>query len=325
MKNAALKCVVIAAVTVAVLFCGQAFAAGSDLIVDSKFVQDKIGKPGWVMIDMRFAADYGQGHIPGAVNLPAWVSKMFADDTKRQATVIPRMEQTLGEMGIGNDSHVIVYGEPSNVHWNTVMFWILEALGCNSGQMKCTAQFYDGGVERWKADGGPLDQVSPAVKPTTFKGTLEAKRATKADEITRIADGKEQNAVIVDVRSANEYNGTDVRALRGGHIPKAVNIDFSKNFDAATFRMLPLDQLRGLYKDIPKNMRVITHCQTGQRASYTYLVLRALGYNDAAIYHDGWRVYGSDPKLPVEDETWYDFNKVNGAVKAVKELQERGK
>ncbi len=325
MRYAALKSIVIVALMVAAVLCGQAFAAGSDLIVGSKFVQDKVGKPGWVLVDMRFAADYGQGHIPGAVNLPAWVSKMFADDTKRQATVIPRMEQTLGEMGIGSDSHVIVYGDPSNVHWNTVMFWILEALGCNSELMKCTVQFYDGGVNRWQADGGTLDQTASAVKPATFKGTLGAKRAAKADEVIRISEGKEKKAVIVDVRSANEYNGTDVRALRGGHIPKAVNIDFAKNFDAETFRMLPLDQLQGVYKDIPKNMRVITHCQTGQRASYTYLALRALGYNNVAIYHDGWRVYGSDPKLAVEDETWYDFNKVNGAVKAVKELQEKGK
>jgi thiosulfate/3-mercaptopyruvate sulfurtransferase len=87
----------------------------NDLIVDTKFVMDKIGKPGWVLMDVRFAEDYGKGHIPGAVNLPAWLSKLFADDTKRQATVIPRIEQTFGEMGIGNDSRVIVYGSSASV------------------------------------------------------------------------------------------------------------------------------------------------------------------------------------------------------------------
>jgi thiosulfate/3-mercaptopyruvate sulfurtransferase len=96
-----------------------------------------------------------------------------------------------------------------------------------------------------------------------------------------------------------------------------------KNFAHDTFRMLPLDQLRGIYKVVPKAQRVITHCQTGSRASYTYLVLRALGYQDVAIYHDGWRVYGSDPKLPVEDETWYDFNKINSAIKTVNKLEEK--
>jgi len=309
---------------VAVCFYGQAFGAESDLIVDTKFVKDKIGKPGWVLVDMRVAEDYSQGHIPGAVGLPAWVSKAFADDTKRQTASFVRMEQTLGDMGINNDSHIIVYGEPKHTYWNAVMFWTMELFGCNSDSMKCTVRYYDEGVDGWKADGGTLDQTVPAVKPTTFKAAPELKRRVTAEEIVRIAEG-EKKVVIIDVRSANEYKGLDVRALRGGHIPKAVNIDFAKNFDAATFRMLPLDQLQGIYKDVPKSARVIVHCQTGQRASYTYLVLRALGYNDVANYGDGWRVYGSDLKLPVEDETWYDFNKVNMAIKTVKEIQEKVK
>ena len=87
--------------------------------------------------------------------------------------------------------------------------------------------------------------------------------------------------------------------------------------------MQPLGQLQALYKDVPKNARVIAHCQTGGRASYTYLVLRALGYTDVAIYHDGWRVYGSDLKLPVEDETWYDFGRANAAIKAVSQIKEK--
>jgi thiosulfate/3-mercaptopyruvate sulfurtransferase len=312
-------------VLTAVVVClyGQAFAApaGGDLVVDTKFVKDKIGKPGWVLVDMRFDDDFSQRHIPGAVLLPAWVSNTFVDDTKRHATVLPRMEQALGEMGIGNDSRVIVYGDPTVTGWNTVMFWVLEAFGCNSNLMKCTVQYYDGGVDRWKADGGTLDQAAPTVKPATFKAA-DAKRGAKIDEMLRIVEGR-QKAVALDVRRPGEYDGTEVQALSGGHIPGAMNIDYAKNFDAETFRMLPLDQLRDLYKAVPKDRRVITYCQTGGRAAYTYLVLRALGYQDVAVYHDGWRVYGSDLKLPVEDETWYDFGKVNRTIKAVKEIQEK--
>lgn len=311
-------------VAIVVCLCGQELAAGSDLIVDTAFVKDKTGKPEWVLVDMRGAEDYSRGHIPGAVGLPAWVSKAFADDTKRQTESLAKMEQTLGEMGIGNDSHIIVYGEPKHISWNAVMFWAMELFGCNSDSMKCTVRYYDEGVDGWKADGGILDQTVPAVKPATFKAAAASKRGAKADEVVRIAEGKNKG-IIIDVRSSNEHKGLDVRALRGGHIPKAVNIDFAKNFDSTTFRMLPLNQLQGFYKDIPKTERVVVHCQTGARASYTYLVLRALGYKDVANYHDGWRVYGSDLKLPVEDETWYDFHKVNMTIKAVKEMQEKVK
>ncbi|MCJ7499246.1 hypothetical protein MUP29_03225 [bacterium] len=290
-------------------------------MVDTKFVIDKLGKPGWVLVDLSFAADYEKGHIPGAVGLPAWVSKMFADDTKRHSTVIEHLEQTFGEMGIGSDSHVIVYGDPANVHWNAVLFWILEAGGCNSSLSKGTVQFYDGGVKRWQAEGGKLELGAPKVKPATFKSVAGVKRGAAADEVLSIVTGKEK-AIVLDVRTPAEYSGTDVRALRGGHIPKAINIDFMGNFDHTTFQMLPLDQLQSLYESVSKDQRVITHCQSGQRAAYTYLVLRALGYQDVAIYHDGWRVYGSDLKLPVEDETWYDFTKINMTISTVSKMQQ---
>lgn len=312
---------IIAAALVLVL-CGHVSAAGGDLVVDTAFVKDKVGKAEWVLVDMRSTEEYGQGHIPGAVGVPSWVSKAFAEDTKRQASSLARMEQTLGEMGIGNDSNVIVYGEPKHTSWNAVMFWALELFGCNSSLKKCTVRYYDGGADGWKADGSALDQAAPSVKPATFKAAEGTRREAKADEVVRIAERKAK-AVIIDVRTPGEYGGTDVRALRGGHIPRAVNIEHAKNFDPATFRMLPLDQLQSIYKDVPKSARVIVHCQTGQRASYSYLVLRALGYQNVANYHDGWRVYGSDLRLPVEDETWYDFHKVNAALKAVKEMQEK--
>jgi thiosulfate/3-mercaptopyruvate sulfurtransferase len=325
MIDRAMKMLLVVFAAAVVCLCAQAFAApaGGDLIVDTKFVKDKIGKPGWVIVDMRFEEEFSQGHIPGAVLLPAWVSKTFVDDTKRHATVLARMEQTLGEMGIGNDSNVIVYGEPTDTGWNTVMFWVLEAVGCNSGMKKCTVRYYDGGVDRWKADGNTLVQQPTTVKPAAFKAA-GVKRGITYDEMLRIVKGK-QKAVALDVRRPAEYNGTEVQALRGGHIPGAMNIEYTKNFDVATFRMLPLVQLREIYKAVPKDKRVITYCQTGGRAAYAYLVLRALGYQDVAIYSDGWRVYGSDLRLPVEDETWYDFGKVNKTIKAVKEMQEKMK
>ena len=294
----------------------------NNVIVDTKFVMDKVGKPGWVFVDVRFPEDYNKGHIPGAVGLPGWVSKLFAEDKKRQATVHARIEQTFGEMGIGSDSHVIVYGDPANVGWNAVLFWILEAAGCNSSQMKSTVQYYDGGVARWQAEGGTLDLNQPTVKPTTFKAATGVNRGARADEILRIVAGKSK-AILLDTRTPGEYDGTDVRALRGGHIPQSININFMQNFDLATFGMFPLDQLQDLYKDVPKDQRVITYCQSGARASYTYLVLRALGYNDVAIYHDGWRVYGSDLQFTVDDETWYDFNKVNMMMNAFNTLQQK--
>jgi thiosulfate/3-mercaptopyruvate sulfurtransferase len=133
----------------------------------------------------------------------------------------------------------------------------------------------------------------------------------------------EEKTVIIDTRTDCEYEGTDIRSLRGGHLPNAIHIDYCNNFDPASFRMKSLSELRPLYKAIPSDARIITYCHTGARAAYSYLVLRALGFKSVAVYHDGWRVYGSNLNLPVENETWYDFTKVNGLMNTVRELQEK--
>ncbi len=297
-------------------------ASGPDLIVDKAFVNDKISKPGWVSMDMRFPDEYAAGHIPGAVLMPEWISTLYAEDTKRSETVLPRLEKDLGSMGISNESHVILYGAVNRTTWNAVMFWALENMGCNSSKAKCTVQFYDGGIEGWKAEGGSLQKTPSVPVPTTFKAVPETGRGVNTAELMQVIEGKKK-AVIIDSRTPGEYQGTDVRALRGGHMPKAVNIDFFKNFNATTSRMRPLSELKSLYQDIPAEDRVIIHCQTGQRAAYSYLVLRALGHEDLAIYHDGWRVYGSNLNLPVENETWYDFYKINTTIKTVQELKEK--
>jgi len=325
-RSLSIMCSLIVCLSSVVFLSWQSAAFSSEmasgLLVDTNFIKDNAGKPGWVILDVRFPDEYGPGHIPGAVLLPGWISKLFIDDTKRAATVIPRLEREMGGMGIGIDSHVIVYGRASHTSWNAVMFWVLESMGCNSSLSKCKVHFYDGGIDRWQAEGGALEQAETKVKATTFKAVPGAGRGAIVDEVMDVVkDGKK--AAIVDVRKAAEYEGLDVQALRGGHIPKAVNIDYAGNFDPETFRMRPPEELKKLYKDIPSNSRVITYCGTGARAAYTYLVLRYLGYNNVAIYHDGWRVYGSNLNYPVEDETWFDFQRVNRAVKAVQELQEK--
>jgi 3-mercaptopyruvate sulfurtransferase SseA len=93
-----------------------------DLLIDTVFLKDKIGKAGWVIIDMRFPEEYAEGHIPGAVLLPGWISKLYADDTKRSETVLARLEKEMGTMGISNDSHIILYGAVGRTSWNAVMF-----------------------------------------------------------------------------------------------------------------------------------------------------------------------------------------------------------
>lgn len=320
-RNGVKRGAIIVIMLVAWLLAATATANTESLLVDTAFVRERLEQKDWIVVDMRTPDEYEAGHIPGAVLLPGWISSLYATDSKRSATVIPRLEQQFGEMGIGDDSHVIVYGNPARTSWNGVMFWVLELSGCNSEHKACTVRFYDGGIERWQEEGGEL-AVEPRVPaPATFSMKPGTGRGAVIDEVRKVSAG-EQKAAIIDVRSFDEFTGVDIRALRGGHIPGAVNIPYQENYDPDSFTMLPREKLRPLYGSIAPDQRVITHCQTGQRAAYSYLVLRVLGYRDVAIYHDGWRVYGSNLTLPAEDETWFDFTTVNRAIQQIERLQD---
>ncbi|MGO9613921.1 MAG: sulfurtransferase [Dissulfurispiraceae bacterium] len=310
----------LALITMAWILCAHLQAHASDLVVDSHFVSGKIGDPSWVILDVRTGEEYKEGHIPGAITLGKMAAKVLRDPTHRAYTMVPSIERTLGEAGIGDDKHIIVYGNALDTFYNTVTFWILEYLGCNSAQLKCTAHYLDGGIEQWEAGGGKVETVDTVLPHASFEARIVPSRLAETAEVLKIVLGKERT-VLIDARTEAEYNGSDIRALRGGHIPGAVNIKVQKNYDDKAFKTLPLSELKSLYKDIPLKERVIAYCQTGTRATYTYLVLRELGYENVANYDDSWMVYGSNVNYPADEEQWFNFIEVNQTAKDLKALQ----
>ncbi len=307
----------------ALFFFGSVFAAyAAELVVDTKFVTEKEGKSGWVILDVRDAKEYHEGHIPGAVNLGGMGAKVLRDATSRAYTIVPKIEKILGGVGISNNEHIILYGKAHETYENTVPFWILEYLGCNSSNLKCTVSYYDGGFERWVADGGKSETKETKLPAAAFKAHVVPARLATSAEVLKVVEGKE-HAVIIDARTPAEFEGTDIRALRGGHLKGAINIPVQKSFDPKTYRMLPLSEQAAIYKNVPKNERVIVHCQTGTRSTWTYLVLRQLGYHNIANWDDSWQVWGSNVKYPVEDEQWYNFVKINNTIKAVEKLEKK--
>jgi thiosulfate/3-mercaptopyruvate sulfurtransferase len=315
LKNILLSVAMVLLVHTGIAVSGE----GSDLVIDSRFVNDKLGMPGWVILDGRSGDEYRRCHIQGSINFSNAAADALRDSTDRAYTVIPGIEKTLGDAGIGDDKNIIVYGNAADVYETAVTFWILEFLGCNSPQLSCTVHYYDGGIEQWEANGGKLVVGDSSLPKAQFKSRVVVSRLATSEEVLRVAKGQTK-VVLIDARTDAEYHGSDIRALRGGHIPGAVNITVQKNYDENDYKMLPLPELKALYKDIPMKERVIAYCQTGTRAAYTYLILRQVGYENVAVYDDSWIVYGSNVNYPAEDEQWFNFMEVNRTVKEVKEL-----
>jgi len=104
--------------------------------------------------------------------------------------------------------------------------------------------------------------------------------------------------VIVDARPREEYDGSEVRAARKGHIPSAINMDWTQNIKNSIFKSK--GELSNIYSKIPKDAQIITYCQGGYRAASAFLALKMLGYKKVKMYLGSWGEWGNRLDLPAE-------------------------
>jgi thiosulfate/3-mercaptopyruvate sulfurtransferase len=157
-----------------------------------------------------------------------------------------------------------------------------------------------------------------------------------------IAARTDANVQIIDVRSAGEFFGDDVRAIRGGHIPGAVNIPYERNWrDPHTRSRLARGEVRGnggmsladrdalesLYGMLDPSRETIVYCQSGTRAGVTATVLESLGFDRVKVYDASWLGYAARLDAPAERETFVNVGLLQSRLRVLtgrmKELERR--
>ncbi len=305
--------------------------ANPELLMSAKDVKNIMNKPDWVILDCRKLEHYAKGHIPGAISIGKQCKKALRDSTSRAFRDTSKYEKLFGKVGIGNDTHVVIYGEhikTDTMKDTTVAFWILEYLGHDK------AHVLNGGIDAWKNAGYSLDNKPIKKAPKTFKANVVHSRYATTSEVGDIATGKKKGIQLIDARTEEETKGADQRALRAGRVPyTTINVSHKDTFDQVKDRktgkmkdngFLSPDRVASFYKDLDKNKRTIAYCQTGTRSTLTYLELRLLGFKDPANWDESWRVYGSHSSdFPVENEQYFDFNRIRKLEKTVKKLEKK--
>lgn len=241
------------------------------------------------MIDARPYSEYKNGHIPGALNVDLFQLHWF-DTTKRGIKDFNRQSRSLlSNIGIRRESNVVFYDNVSGISAARGV-WLLLYF---SREKVC---MLDGGFEKWKREKFPVEIKSNQLRYIRFKGKPNSKVIADANEVSNSTINK--NVKIVDARSKAEYNGSDVRAARRGHIPSAVNIDWARNIEKDTFKSKK--KLSKVYSKIPKDSQVITYCQGGYRAAHAFVALKILGYRKVKMYLGSWGEWGNRLDLPVQ-------------------------
>lgn len=246
---------------------------------------------------------YDTGHIPGAVRLD-WFTTLQHPE-RRDFLTPPSFEEACSQRGISNDTTVVFYGDKDN-WFACYALWLFQYFGHDPRRLK----IMNGGRKKWLAEKRPLSREVPQYPPAKFQAH-EPDQSIRAYR-DQVFEHWRNHLPLIDVRSPQEFSGELIHmpnypqegAQRGGHIPGAVNIPWSKavNSDDGTF--LPAGELRSLYEQTIQrdpNSEVIAYCRIGERSAHTWFVLTyLLGYPRVRNYDGSWTEWGNLVNAPIE-------------------------
>ena len=276
----------------------QALAA-SDVLVTTEWLEKNLNNPKVRIIEVSVTPGvYERGHIPGAVNF-AW-HRDLVDPVRRDIASQENFQALLRKSGISADTTTVLYGDNNNwfAAWGA---WVFDVYGVDN------VKLLDGGRVKWEAEKRALDNraKTPIAGNVTVKAANKQLRAFLPDVIA--AAEKRSDVQLVDIRSADEYNGkvfapqgVQELAVRAGHVPGAVNVPWGQAVAAdGTFKSA--EELKKVYGavGIDGSKPVITYCRIGERSSHTWFALKKiLGY-DVRNYDGSWTEYGNAVGVPV--------------------------
>lgn len=268
-----------------------------ELLITPAVLGERLGLTGdassaTTLIDLRPAEVFAAGHLPGAVHLDLFGVSLVDTDAAPLEAFLWIIAHLLATRGVSEDRPVVVYDEQSGVRAARA-FWFLEFFGHPD------VRLLDGGSGAWERAGLPttVDAVAP-VKGSWQPDRRETLVATWRDVHDRLG---RDDAVVLDTRSDGEYLGTTVRAARGGAIPSAVHIEWTRNLgDDGAFKSAT--ELASMYEShgVTSDKEVVAYCQGGYRAAHSYLALRLLGYPRVRNYIGSWKEWGDRMDLPIE-------------------------
>ena len=277
--------------------------------------------------------DFADAHVPGAVFVD-WTRDIvdLLDETAPvQLAPLDVFVANMEEKGVGTDKTVVIY-DTGKMLFATRLWWALTIYGHED------VRILNGGWKRWTQEGRPTES-GVSTCPLKLYASFEAREARPALRCnaadvrellpslqvehagTGVLSGEWQACQLIDARGAVQFDGTEIRALRGGRIPGAVNVPYKVLIDAEAGGYLPLQQLReelesrGVFlsgdssgnADPPKRETVL-YCNGGVASTAVLFAMWQLGVPLSRLsnYDGSWGDWGnrSDDKMyPTECHT----------------------
>jgi len=240
--------------------------------------------------------EYEESHLPGAVFVD-WTRDITDPDDPVPAQVAPpeRFAALMGRLGIGDDTHVVVYDHAGG-QFATRLWWALTYYGHDR------VSVLNGGWKRWTSEGRPTTTEVP--KPETAQFTPRPRPGWRATAEEVLSHSQQGDALLLDARDEGQYTGTVTRGEgRPGHVPGAAHLHADSLLEeGGGFRSEEELEARLREAGIPedKHAPVVAYCNGGVAATVPLFALHRLGYKNLSNYDGSWNEWGVREDLPTE-------------------------
>jgi thiosulfate/3-mercaptopyruvate sulfurtransferase len=264
------------------------------LLIEPEQLQSCLADPAVLVVDVSNPASYAAGHIPGAVHLD------YSDLIRAEPPAMglmpgeAQLSAVLSRLGLTAERPVIAYDDEGNGRASRLL-WTLVVLGHER------VSLLNGGIHAWDAAGGSLEAPRHDPSRSDYRARF-ANPGAVADRDYILERLGQPDLALLDTRTPGEFTGQDQRAARSGHIPGAVNLNWTDAMDPQRqWRLQPDPVLRAMLekRGVTPDKEVVVYCQTHHRSAHTYWMLRYLGYPRVRGYPGAWSEWGNDPNLPI--------------------------
>lgn len=275
-------------------------------LVDADWLKKNLEDKSIRIVDVSNKADtYEKGHIPGAVKVNRYLD--LSDTSAMPTNHYPTKEQfekLMAWLGIDKDTTVVAYDDTFSLFASRFLV-VMELYGHDNNKLK----LLNGGSVRWKQIGYPLSKEPAVVKTAKYRvDIVRLDVFVHWQDIYRdIVLGDKPEILLLDSRPAPEYEGKNIRSIRGGHIPKAVNVTGTDANNKEDHMFKPLAEIKKLYeaKGIVSDRTIYEYCHSGDRSAHAYVILKhLLGYKNVRFNDGGWAEWSTLLSLPAEGQVW---------------------
>ena len=261
-------------------------------LITADALKDLLPDPNYQVIQVVSQPQTQRMLIPGAARVLPHELVHGQPPAPGELPSMDRLNALFGRLGL-SDEKIYVLADDEGGAWAGRLGWTLDMIGHSKWL------YLNGGIHAWLAAGEEMTDNPTYPEPTEPNVTVSNKWRIQLEELTTQLD--DPNLLVWDCRTPEEYAGIKQTAMKNGHIPGAVHLNWLDLVDHSNNAQIVADLEEQLADcGISKDKSLVVHCQTHHRSGFTYMVARLLGYSDVRAYPGSWAEWGNHPTTPVE-------------------------